>query len=258
MALKKNISSYFYWLHTSTKQILPLNLKANKMYGICYVTCTHTEQVFTYSHSIYGTVKIKSELYEPTDIFESISNGEEIDISKDQPCLCCRVWSCSTLFTIKFALRWVLEGLGGNLSLCTVEHNTAVTSKQCHRIDLRSFALKQTNQAAKTRQVKRTLSSELKCAPSRAAGMCEASTQTPVLEPSCLPDSSSVAEYSPIVRFAFCSVCSKSYTKPFSPTESCLPPQINLTRPKNSPLCNNQDNATYCILTMILPFEEKN
>lgn len=46
-----------------------------------------TEHRFTYSHGIHGTVKIKSELYEPTDIFESISNGEETDTSKDQPCV---------------------------------------------------------------------------------------------------------------------------------------------------------------------------
>lgn len=48
------------------------------MYGMYYMLHAHTEHMFTYSHGIYGTVKIKSELYESTIIFESMSKVRKL------------------------------------------------------------------------------------------------------------------------------------------------------------------------------------
>lgn len=61
-----------------------------------------------------------------TDIFESISNDEKIDLLKDKPLACCRsVQCCNAQFNDSFALNVSPEGLEGKLSLCKVEINTA-------------------------------------------------------------------------------------------------------------------------------------
>lgn len=48
----------------------------------CATSHAHTEHFFRYSHGIYGNVKVKNELYECTEIFESISKGEELTSPK--------------------------------------------------------------------------------------------------------------------------------------------------------------------------------
>lgn len=100
----------------------------------------YTEHRFTYSHGIHGTVKIKVNCRNPLTSLRASLMVRKLTSPKT-----------SLVFAVGLILQCSIhkqicpqvssEGLGGNLSLGMVEHNTAVTSKQCHRTDLRNFAL---------------------------------------------------------------------------------------------------------------------
>lgn len=92
------------------------------------------------------------------DIFEIISNGEEIAISEDHAWVCCRAWSCSAQFTNRLALRWVLKGWEAILAWAWWNTILLWPANSATELIWETLLLnKQTNQPAKTKQVKRIL-----------------------------------------------------------------------------------------------------